>query len=125
MLAYVFWHWPAPHIEKTLYQKRLTDFHEALRTQHPGGFHYSQALQLGHAPWVGRSEDTYEDWYIVENFAALEVLNEAAVSGLCSQPHQLVAQDAAGGAGGVYRLWAGEPGLTTARQACWFAKPTG
>jgi len=61
----------------------------------------------------------------VNNFAALEALNECAVSGSCKDPHGRVASYAAGGAGGVYRLRAGEPGLATARVALWFAKPSG
>lgn len=125
MLAYVFWHWPFPHVEETAYQKRITNFHEALRIQQPSGFQYSVVFQLERAPWAGRDGDVYEEWYVVENSAALDALNEAAISGLCKEPHNQIAKDAAGGAGGLYRLRAGEPGLAMARVALWFAKPPG
>ena len=125
MLAYVFWHWPYPHVEETAYQKRITNFHKALRTQRPKGFQYSVVLKVEHAPWSGRDGDMYEEWYVVENSAALDTLNEAAISGPCKEPHNQIAKDAAGGAGGLYRLCAGEPGLTTVRMALWFAKPPG
>jgi hypothetical protein len=125
MLAYVFWHWRFPTVEETAYERRIVEFQEALRTQRPRGFQYSVVLKVGLAPWVGRDEDVYEEWYVVENSAALDALNEAAVSGACKEPHNQVAKDAAGGAGGLYRLRAGEAGLTTARVALWFAKPAG
>ena len=125
MLAYVFWHWPYPHIEEAIYQRHIIDFQEALRTHRPRGFQYSMILQVERVPWSGRDGKVYEEWYVVENSAALDVLNEAAVSGLCKEPHQRVAQDAAGGTGGLYRLYVGEAGLATARVALWFAKPAG
>ena len=125
MLAYVFWHWRTTHAEQSTYQESLISFHKALREQQPAGFQYSIVFRLERAPWLGRDKDTYEEWYLVESFAALGVLNEAAVSGLCKEPHHQVAKDAAGGAGGIYRLWLGEPGLATAQVALWFAKPDG
>jgi len=125
MLAYIFWHWRYPTVEETAYERRIVEFQEALRTQQPGGFQYSVVLKIERAPWVGRDEDLYEEWYVVENSAALDALNEAAVSGVCKEPHNQVAKDAAGGAGGLFRLRAGEAGLATARVGLWFAKPAG
>jgi len=61
----------------------------------------------------------------VDNSAALDILNEAAITGPCKEPHNRVASQAAGGAGGLYQLRAGEPGLATAHVALWFAKPSG
>jgi len=125
MLAYVFWHWPYPTVEETVYERRIAEFHEALRTQRPRGFQYSVVLKAGRVPWVGRDGEVYEEWYVVENSAALDALNEAAVSGACKEPHNQVAQGAADGAGGLFRLRAGEAGLATARVGLWFAKPAG
>jgi hypothetical protein len=105
--------------------RRIVEFHEALRTQRPRGFQFSVVLKAERAPWVGRDGEVYEEWYVVENSAALDVLNEAAVSGACKEPHDQVAKDAAGGAGGLYRLRAGEAGLAKTRVALWFAKPAG
>jgi len=125
MLAYIFWHWPYPRVDKTSYQHYLIDFHDALRAQKLAGFHYSTVFQLEHAPWIDTHGEVYEEWYVVQNFAALEALNEGAVSGSCKEPHNRVASHAAGGAGGLYQLRAGEPGLATAHAALWFAKPSG
>jgi len=125
VLAYLFWHWRYPHVDKASYQQHLFDFHDALRTQKPHGFQYSTVFQVEHAPWIDTEGEVYEDWYMVNNFAALEALNEGAASGSCREPHNRVASQAAGGAGGLYQLRAGEPGLATARVALWFAKPSG
>ena len=125
MLAYVFWHWPYPHVDKASYQQHLVDFHDALRAQKPAGFHYSTVFQVEQTPWLDTDGEAYEEWYVVHNFAALEALNEAAVSGSCKEPHNRVASHAAGGAGGLYRLRAGEPGLAAAHVARWFVKPSG
>ncbi len=67
----------------------------------------------------------YEDWYLVENFAALESLNEGAVSGKNRSPHDSIAQRARGGSGALYRLRAGEPHIAKVRMALWFSKPRG
>lgn len=125
MLAYIFWHWRYRRIDKAFYQKLIIDFHQALRSQKPGGFQYSIVFQIESTPWIGKDREGYEEWYVVDNSAALDVLNEAAVTGPCKEPHNRVASYAAAGAGGLYRLHAGEPGLATAHVACWFAKPSG
>ncbi len=125
MLAYVFWHWRHPHIERHSYQQLLIDFHTALRARKPVGFHYSTAFQVEHIPWLDAIGEVYEEWYILENSAALDSLNEAAVTGLCREPHNQVARSAAGGSAGLYRLRGGESRITTARVAFWFAKPSG
>ncbi len=88
MLAYVFWHWRYPHIEKLSYQQLLIDFHTALRAQKPVGFDYSTVFQVEHVPWLSMAGEAYEEWYILENSAALDALNEAAITGLCREPHQ-------------------------------------
>ena len=125
MLAYVFWHWRYPHIEKLSYQQLLSDFHTALRVQKPVGFHYSMVFQVELVPWLDVIGEVYEEWYILENSAALDSLNEAAVTGPCREPHTQVARSAAGGSAGLYRLRGGESGITTAHVAYWFAKPQG
>jgi hypothetical protein len=124
MLAYVFWHWRYPHIEKLSYQQLLIDFHTALRAQKPVGFDYSTVFQVEHVPWLSMAGEAYEEWYILENSAALDALNEAAITGLCREPHQQAARSAAGGTAGLYRLRASSV-ITTAHVALWFAKPAG
>ncbi len=125
MLAYVFWHWPSPQLTAATYQEPLINFHQVLAAHRSPGFHYSRVLLSERAPWPRRDAETYEDWYIVEDSAALDPLDKAAVSGPCLEPHNAVACLAEGGTGGLYRLRFGELRLPTVRFACWFNKPAG
>ena len=88
------------------------------------GFHGSAALRVREAPWLPGSGPAYEDWYAVEDWAALGRLNEAAVRGARAEPHDAVAARAGAGAGAVYGLVSGPPVLA-ARRASWLAKPPG
>ncbi len=124
MLAYVFWHWRYPTVEKTDYQKRIINFQETLGTHKPSGFQYSTVFEIEHVPWSEGGGEVYEEWYVLDSSAALDALNEAAVTGPCKEPHNQVARDAAGGIGGLYRLHAGASGLATAHVALWFSKPS-
>ena len=124
MLAYVFWHRPAPGTDAALYERALAEFHEALAAAPPSGFHRSWAFRLASIPWLGDATG-YEDWYLVDDFAALGALNEAAVSASLKAPHDAVAGLAAEGAGGVYRIVAGAPRPETVAIAAWLAKPAG
>ena len=119
-LAYVFWHWSdgsAP-----AYAERLGTFHRALAAHPPRGFRSSRSFAVAGAQWLPRGGG-FEDWYLIDDFAALGALNEAAVSGPRRDPHDRVAALASGGAGGVYALKAGEPGDVAT--AWWFGKPRG
>src|SRR4051794_21768971 len=104
MLAYVFWHRGAG----AAYRPALTAFHAALAAAPPAGFARSYAFRLDVAPWLAGDGDAYEDWYLVDDWAALGTLNDAAVSASRRAPHDAVARLAAAGAGGVYRCIAGE-----------------
>ncbi len=120
MLAYVFWHRPAAETDSALYERALAEFHRALAAAPPPGFQRSWAFQLAEVPWLGGPG--YEDWYLVDDFAALGELNEAAVSASRKAPHDAVARLAADGTAGVYRLVAGEPNPGAPR-AAWLSKP--
>jgi hypothetical protein len=125
MLAYVFWHWPLSTVSEQDYTERLIEFHRSLREHAFPGFYSSHVFQIEHAPWGPSNQSLYEDWYLVENFATLEVLNHMAVAAINKAPHDQAAQNAAGGTAGVYQLCAGEADPAHAQVACWFGKPTG
>lgn len=124
MLAYVFWHWADSDQAAERYENLLRHFHRALVAHPPEGFRGSAALRVAGAGWLPQSRG-YEDWYLIEDFAALGTLNEAAVSGRRKEPHDEVAQLAHGGTAGVYRLIAGRPEFTAMRWATWISKPPG
>jgi hypothetical protein len=125
MLAYVFWHWPNSNIDDASYRKLLQNFHQTLSANAPKGFLRSVVFAVSQLPLLTKSQYGFEDWYLLEDSASLDILNEAAVSGVCEEPHNLVARQAADGTAGLYRLRAGIEDLSKAKYAMWFTKPAG
>jgi hypothetical protein len=123
MLAYVFWHWPQPTIESEAYVNHLIDFHQTLAANKPDGFHHSVVYRIRGASWLNTNDEAYEEWYLLDDSAAMDRLNDGAVSGACEEPHNKVAREAADGTGGLYRLRAGHEELT--KYAIWLSKPAG
>ena len=115
MLAYVFFHRPAPGLETTVYEAALRRFHASLAEATPAGFAGSSTYRV---------REGYSDWYLVESSAALDPLNEAAVTGARSSDHDAVAHMSADGAGKLLALVSGrarfEPGFEIR-----FSKPAG
>ena len=67
-----------------------------------------------------RAVDGYEDWYFVEDYTALGVLNEAAVGHGHRTPHDALARRFGSGAGGLYGLVEGSaPARRRARPSGW------
>ncbi|HEU5169352.1 MAG TPA: hypothetical protein VFU46_02380 [Gemmatimonadales bacterium] len=124
MLAYLFWHWRGPHVDAAPYEQAQRRFHAALREAPPPGFLRSRTAALAGAPWAGGGGEAYEDWYLLEDSAALDALNDAAVTASRRAPHDAAAALAGGGTGGVYHLRLGAP-VREPRFAWWFGKPAG
>ncbi len=124
MLAYVFWHAPGSIDGISTYETALAAFHRSLDPADISGFRGSQAYLVQGAPWAS-SRVVYEDWYLVDDFTALGVLNEAAVSGDRQRPHDDVASMAGKGMAGVYALRRGAAQPLDARPAVWFGKTAG
>ncbi len=122
MLAYVFWHWRRSEIAVPAYVRAQAAFHAALRAEPPAGFLASSSAVLTGAPWANDSGEVFEDWYLLRDSAALDPLNEAAVTASRRGPHDAAAAAAAGGVAGLYALRLGSvPEQVTVAQ--WFAKP--
>jgi hypothetical protein len=102
MLAYLFWHRPAEEVGRTVYEEACERFHRSLRHAPPAGLLGSAVYRTSELPWlVGGG---YEDWYFLEDFTALGVLNEAAVAHGHRGAHDDVARRFGEGAGGLYSL---------------------
>lgn len=124
MLAYVFWHWPNPDVSAADYEALQRAFHTALASAAPAGFVSSTVFRIeGQAPWLAAAP-AYADWYLLETSAAIDALNEAAVSGVCERPHTDVAHAMAQGAGSLLAL-RDNPAvdLSWTRQATFLTKP--
>jgi hypothetical protein len=136
VLAYVFWHRPLHSDRREAYEQALIGFHRSLAHSPPVGTLASAAFRVAEAPLPpvpdgdgGDDEGpAYEDWYLVEDFAALGVLNEAAVGRGHHTSHDDVARRFGAGAGGLYALIEGEAcaaSLGETALAVWIARPPG
>ena len=124
MLAYVFWHWRRPDVDEADYEQLQRRFHTALAQAPPPGFVSSRCSAIVGAPWAAGGGEAYEDWYLLSGSAALDPLNDAAVTASRRVPHDAAAAAAEGGTAGLYRLRSGVP-VRTPGSAAWFAKPPG
>jgi len=115
LLAYVFSHRPTTGADAQAYEDALRRFHAELAGGRPAGF-------VGSTTY--RYADGYSDWYLIESSAALDVLNETAVSGGRAASHNAAARMAAWGSGKLLSLAQGEADLDAVHEAT-FAKPAG
>ncbi len=125
MLAYVFWHWRRQEIGREEYEQRQQRFHAALQAAPSAGFLTSRSVAIRGAPWAASGGEAYEDWYLLEDAAALDPLNQAAVTAPRQTPHDAAAAAADGGTAGLYRLRRGSVGDVVPTLAAWFSKPAG
>jgi len=115
VLAYVFSHRPAAGVDVDGYEAAMREFHASLAADGPRGFGGSLTYRIG---------DRYSDWYLLDDSAALDALNEAAVSGPRATPHHAVARMAVDAAGKLLSLAAGEHDAAAGCEMR-FAKPQG
>jgi len=132
MLAYVFWHRPAQPEQVASYEQAHLAFHRTFKHSRPVGMIGSAVFAMSEIPWLSeQGEQTpagYEDWYLLEDYAALGVLNEAAVGRGHRSPHDEVARRYGSGAGAVYGLIEGDRRtdlLAAAATAVWVSRPPG
>lgn len=123
MLAYILWHWPFPQVSTEDYESGLGQFHQSLSETTISGFKQSIVFRNRGTPWIGEGERGYEDWYFIAGTAAMDFLNEAAVSAARKAPHDNTAHAAAGAAGGLYQFQQGSPDFAGYRYVSWLAKP--
>lgn len=110
MLAYVFWHRPGD--DAPGYEGALVTLHASLAEDPPPGFRGSVTYARASQPWF----DGYEDWYLVDDWTALGVLNDAAPH---RPGHDPAARASVDGTGAVYRLTEGVPDLGAVSGATW------
>jgi hypothetical protein len=122
LLAYVFWHVPRPDVGAREYEAAHREFHEVLWSSQVRGLRGLRVFRLPVIPWLG-GRPGYEDWHLLEGSAALDVLNEAAVSQARQLPHDRVAAMAGDGTAGLYSLRLGA--LNEPARAEWMSKPPG
>jgi hypothetical protein len=125
VLAYVFWHRRAADVPPSRYEAALSRFHRRIEANPPGGFVASASLRAGQLPWLGGGGPGYEDWYVVEDFAALGVINAAAVAPDNERVHDAIASLMGEGTGGLYRLLDGTAQFAGVNLATWITPARG
>jgi hypothetical protein len=128
LLAYLLWHRPADGIERDAYEHAGERFHRSLQHAPPAGFRGSAIFRVGELTWLdspfgGQAGAGYEDWYLLEDFSALGVLNEAAVAHRHRTAHDALARGFGAGAGGLYGLLEGRPDLGSTPLGIWISRP--
>jgi hypothetical protein len=122
MLAYLFWHQPGEDQPRQHYEQALVRFHRRLQEVPVPGLVASGAARVQGLPWM--PGDGYEDWYAVEDFSALGLLNDAAVDPAHVDAHDFVAHAAGFGTGGLYALERGDT-VAPGGYCVWLTKPEG
>jgi len=138
VLAYLSWHRPAPTVDPASYERALEQFHRSLAHRPPSGFRGSATFRAAELPWLTSAGERapgigtgtgsgagYEDWYLLDDWAAIGVLEEAAVSRGHLSVHDKVASLSAIATGAVYRLIEGHAGLDGTLLAVWVARSRG
>jgi hypothetical protein len=129
VLAYVFWHRPLDESSTDAYEQAQIAFHSSLARIPPIGFRGSMVFRVAGLPWLARAASPdvpgagYEDWYLLEDYTALGVLNEAAVGSGHRTPHDKLAHRFGAGAGGLYGLVEGHARLGEGSLVIWVARP--
>jgi hypothetical protein len=119
MLAYLFWHRPAEGVKDDAYERAQERLHRSLAARPPEGFRGSASYRAPELPWLSGGGAGYEDWYLVDDWAALGVLRQAAVSESHRTAHDEAARPSGPGAGAVYRLDEGEARPADVRHVIW------
>lgn len=118
----MFWHVPRAGAVARAYESAHGEFHRMLHAAGVRGLRAVRVFRLDAIPWLeGRAG--YEDWHLLDDSAALDDLNRAAVSEARQLPHDRIAAMAGSGTAGLYGLRMGEaidPAI-----AYWLSKPDG
>jgi hypothetical protein len=137
VLAYISWHRAAAGVQASAYEQALAHFHRSLSGRPPSGFHGSATFRLPELPWLAPVADgsvkssgetassAYEDWYLVADWAAVGVLEEAAVARGRETVHHAIASLAGVATSSVYRLVEGQPRPSTVADAVWVSPARG
>jgi hypothetical protein len=124
MLAYIFWHRPFAHVDRTRYEDSILRFQAALARQKPPGFIAAISFRIEAVPWLGDQEG-YEDWCVLEGSWAMDPLNAFAVAGTVQTPHDDVAAQMEQGQGGIYAHAGGETRPPAQSSIYWLTRPRG
>jgi len=131
VLAYIAWHRPADGVDRDAYERAVAHFHSSLAHTPPSGFAGSVAFRAPELPWLGpphpeaQPQPGYEDWYLLDSWSAIGVLEEASVSHGHVRAHDAVASTTGVSTGAIYRFSEGNASPGEGRLAVWVTRPPG
>ncbi len=131
MLAYIAWHRPADGVDHDAYERAVAHFHSSLAHSPPSGFAGSVAFRAPELPWLGTpradgaAQAGYEDWYLLDSWSSIGVLEEASVSHGHVRAHDEVASRAGVSTGAIYRLSEGNASPSEGRLSVWVTPARG
>lgn len=123
MRAFIMWHRPRTDVDADGYRQGLFRFFAALGAARPSGLisicsHWVEAPAP--APDQGAA---FEDWYLLEDSAALDTINDAAIDRGCESSHDAAAAASRDEYTGLLRLRSGELRIEDAGAMYWLDKP--
>lgn len=126
-LLYIFWSWPRPGTDLSVYGGRLSTFREELETYMGGQLTTETASFRGATPpWLPENVPAFSDWWPMPNSSVLDSLNAGALTSEVKPAHDAIAELYGGGAGSLYDWKKGAPyDPSYVKYTHWFAKPAG
>ena len=127
-ITYFFWHVPRAGVDEAVYASRIARFQEELEQAGPGTTGLladPQSYRLDDVPWINAGRPVYLDAYPLNGFAAMDLLNTAAVTGALTTPHADIASLYGSGAGSLYEMRFGMLEPSAVAHGYWFSKPAG
>jgi hypothetical protein len=101
VIAYVFWHSPAAGVAEGEYEGALALFFRQLSGSGIPGLRQCRSIRFEQLPWVA-GRPVYQDWYELEDTAALDSLEAGAVRAAMEAPHAAITRLAGVGMGGLF-----------------------
>jgi len=122
MLIYVLWH-RNDNTDSMDYESSLIKFHAQLNANETPGFIGSTISRSPTLPWLNDNGNILQDNYFLENSAALDHLNAAAISKACEHSHNQVATNSRDEKNGLYRHRIGLSQPQPVNHSYWISKP--
>ena len=125
MLALIFWNARRTDVDKSRYREALFAFHAELNRVKPAGLRYSCTFMSPPLPWFAPTNEVYEDWYVLRNFAGVDALDEAVAERDTMQSHRYLMRNTAGASAAIVGLAGGQAKICDYTEAYWTSTPRG
>jgi hypothetical protein len=101
VIAYAFWHSPAAGVPEAEYEAALAAFVDHLAGAGIPGLRRCRSAKFDELPWIPKRPG-YQDWYELDDSAALDALETGAVRAAMEATHAAIARLSGAGSGGLF-----------------------